>query len=300
MEKRTRLDDKGLLFLAGRLKNAIDEAAVVIDSALSSESTNDCAAGSKAVFELVNAAASECVKNEDLSAVTDGIINEVMERTFEPNLLINPDFRINQRSITGTFSETGKYFVDRWKLVSGTVTINSDGTLTLNGSICQPLENAAGTNVTASVSAGTAVYDDTAKIFTVTGNGEVISWAKLEIGSAATPFIPPEPVSEMLKCQRYYLSLGSHGRYVRYTRTRYNSTDIDFIIPVNTMFRIIPDIIGDPMVYKPVDLAQTGFTFTIPGISQNAIAIRASKTSHGSTDVYLDVRNGVAFDAEIY
>ena len=121
-----------------------------------------------------------------------------------PNLLTNPDFSINQREISGAFSDTGKYFVDRWRLVSGTVTVNSDGTLTLNGSICQPLENAVGTNVTASVSAGTAVYDNTTQTFTITGNGEIISWAKLEYGGTATQFIPPDTVTELLKCMRYY------------------------------------------------------------------------------------------------
>ena len=124
----------------------------------------------------------------------------VTENMSNPNLLINPDFKINQRDISGTFSKTGKYFVDRWKLVSGAVTINSDGTLTLNGSICQPLEDTAGTNVTASVSAGTAVYDDTTKTFTIMGKNITLSWAKLEIGSTATLFSPPDPATELIKC----------------------------------------------------------------------------------------------------
>lgn len=126
------------------------------------------------------------------------------ENISNPNLLINPDFSINQYGISGAFSDTGKYFVDRWRLVSGTVTVNTDGTITLNGSICQPLENAAGANVTASVSAGTAVYDNTTQTFTITGNGDVISWAKLEIGSVATPFVSPDPILELIKCQRFY------------------------------------------------------------------------------------------------
>lgn len=138
-----------------------------------------------------------------LKAVLEAIKGKI-PTVSNPNLLINPDFSINQREISGMFSDTGKYFVDRWRLVSGTVTVNSDGTLTLNGSICQPLENAVGANVTASVSAGTAVYDDTTKTFTITGNGVTVSWAKLETGSAATPFIPPDPATELMKCQRYY------------------------------------------------------------------------------------------------
>lgn len=129
-----------------------------------------------------------------------------------PNLLINPDFKINQRGKSGTIipnknadgEDIHTYFVDRWGIDSGSVTINADGTLTLNGTMSQILENAVGTNVTASVSAGTAVYDDTAKTFTITGNGDVISWAKLEYGNAATAFIPPDPATELMKCMRYY------------------------------------------------------------------------------------------------
>ena len=141
--------------------------------------------------------------------IPDGSVYDLKDETARgmisnPNLLINPDFKINQRNVSGTFSETGKYFVDRWKLVSGTVTINTDGTLTLNGSICQPLENAVGDNVTASVSAGTAIYDDTAKTFTISANGETISWAKLEYGSVNTPFVTPDISDEMPKCLRFY------------------------------------------------------------------------------------------------
>jgi hypothetical protein len=136
-----------------------------------------------------------------------GFIKDKIPETSNPNLLINPDFKINQRNISGAFSDTGKYFADRWRLESGTVTVNSDNTITLNGTICQPLENAVGSSITASVSAGTAVYDDSAKTFTITGNGVNISWAKLEIGNTATAFSPPDYVSELLKCQRYYQAL---------------------------------------------------------------------------------------------
>ena len=127
-----------------------------------------------------------------------------------PNLLINYDFKINQRGAAGTISTHG-YFVDCWKLEDGEVTINSGGTLTLNGTISQTLENAVGANVTASASAGTASYDNTTKTFTLTAAGEVIVWAKLEIGSIATPFVPTDPATELLKCQRYFYRLQSRS-----------------------------------------------------------------------------------------
>ena len=144
-------------------------------------------------------------------AVKDDIIN--------PNLLINPDFKINQRGKSGTIipnknadgEDIHTYFVDRWGIDSGSVAINADGTLTLNGTMSQILENSVGTNVTASVSAGSAVYDDVTKTFTITGNGDIIRWAKLEHGKTATPFIQPEPITELLKCMRYYETIMSAG-----------------------------------------------------------------------------------------
>lgn len=41
--------------------------------------------------------------------------------------------------------------------------------------------------------------------FIVNSSCEIqIEWVKLEYGSIATPFIPPDPTTELLKCQRYY------------------------------------------------------------------------------------------------
>ena len=35
-----------------------------------------------------------------------------------------------------------------------------------------------------------------------------LEWAKMEIGSVTTPFVPPHPATEWSKCQRYYQDLG--------------------------------------------------------------------------------------------
>ena len=39
---------------------------------------------------------------------------------------------------------------------------------------------------------------------TEAGNSLKLAWAKLESGSLATPFVPPDPATELAKCQRYY------------------------------------------------------------------------------------------------
>lgn len=66
------------------------------------------------------------------------------------NLIINWYFGnpVNQRDVSGTISNAG-YFLDRWKLVSGSVTISADG-ITLNGTMQQVLETAPVGTVTAS------------------------------------------------------------------------------------------------------------------------------------------------------
>ena len=39
---------------------------------------------------------------------------------------------------------------------------------------------------------------------TEAGNSLKLAWAKLEGGSLATPFVPPDCAAELAKCQRFY------------------------------------------------------------------------------------------------
>ena len=107
-----------------------------------------------------------------------------------PNLLDNWYFAhpVNQRNVSGTIYAVG-YFLDRWKLVSGSVTIGSNG-ITLNGTIAQILETAVGTDVTASAltTEGVVVasYDNNSKTISLTGTGQTFVATKLELGSQQT------------------------------------------------------------------------------------------------------------------
>lgn len=51
-----RLDDNGLLFLLQQLKIKMDAGGITVDTAIDAGSTNDHAAGSKAVYDFVTAA----------------------------------------------------------------------------------------------------------------------------------------------------------------------------------------------------------------------------------------------------
>ena len=160
-----------------------------------------------------------------------------------PNLLINPDFKINQRGQDVYSGMT--YTADCWKCISSTgqVTVGSGGiTVTSAGKECKIQNYVEGdlTGKTITLSAcidgtvckvsGIATTDMTTWnkqlkvlfdggyllfgayqgpaffIMLTVGAEKSIScqWVKLELGSIATPFFPPDPATELAKCQRYY------------------------------------------------------------------------------------------------
>ena len=178
--------------------------------------------------------------------------DSVARAAINPNLLINPDFAINQRgqsTYTGISAYT--YTVDRWCIWKyncdnyGTVTVNDDGSLAVDGTLgaddailTQTLEYGAalvGKTVTLSLEVSEIngrisiqqhknvqstlnisspgvhkiTFDwDTSSNRIVINNTNcthyTVKWVKLELGGAATPFMPPDPALELLKSQRYY------------------------------------------------------------------------------------------------
>lgn len=125
----------------------------------------------------------------------DNLLDEVKNGSgggggVRPNLLDNWDFRtpVNQRGVSGQISSHG-YFIDRWKLVSGTAEITSAG-LVLNGTISQILPEKIGpVHSSVALTANkllTCSYDDESKTFTISGTGDTIIAAKLEMGDNQT------------------------------------------------------------------------------------------------------------------
>lgn len=175
-----------------------------------------------------------------------------------PNLLDNWYFGhpVNQRGASGTISTAG-YFFDRWKLVSGSVTINSGG-IVLNGTIAQMLEYAVGQTVTATVLTPdgvtdvTPIYDDETKTFTVTTQGKTIRAVKLELGSQQTLAHQdadgnwvlneiPKVGEQLAACQRYYQRLKASSGYMRFgTSQPYTDTAAGVFIPLQGEMRTTP------------------------------------------------------------
>ncbi|MCH5207671.1 MAG: hypothetical protein J1F04_02205 [Oscillospiraceae bacterium] len=179
--------------------------------------------------------------DESAHAFIQNKIYAFQSQIINPNLLINPDFRINQR---GQSAYTGPcYTADRWyKNSAGTITVEGDKIILSGESalIRQPIENEndfAGHVMTLSalvngeVKTGTFTYPEPSQtgftfyndtVFRITrytdalyipwivfspvvaGETIEIEWVKLEFGDKATPFIHPDPATELLKCQKYY------------------------------------------------------------------------------------------------
>lgn len=151
-----------------------------------------------------------------------------------PNLLINPDFKINQRGAT-SYEKQG-YSVDRWKIWNVTVTPSANGGITVKndkysdtGTFLQYLENATEGDstlscyVTSVSGTVTMVADDNSQVvlkqglnvvhtsastktFTIflnRGTSITLKWVKLEQGKVATSFIVPNPAEEITKCYRF-------------------------------------------------------------------------------------------------
>lgn len=170
------------------------------------------------------------------------LANYLGNKFSNPNLLINPDFKINQRGNTiYTKDNQGPaiYTVDRWVVWNATLNANSmllkayDSGI---GLIMQRLENKingistvsfevssiSGTlNALARGTSGNSLGEISVTqkgIYQFTANGEIsditfkisaggsvtFAWAKLEHGSIATPFVAPNPAEELVKCKQFY------------------------------------------------------------------------------------------------
>lgn len=187
------------------------------------------------------------VFNDELDTLNARVdtLNARMDSFSNPNLLINSDFKVNQRG-SSTYTTTSKspiYTVDRWMLTRGKATVNSDGTVTVTatggttneeGYFQQKLENAiigaytvsmevvsiSGTVSIAidgerkTVTIGKNVYQgvnssnnfNSVCLQLAVGASVTLKYMKLEQGSVATSFVAPNKGDELDKCLRYFES----------------------------------------------------------------------------------------------
>ena len=223
-----------------------------------------------------------------------------------PNLLINGDFKVNQRGGT-TYTEAGKYTVDRWKLVSGSVEVVTGGII-LNGTIIQKLEHTPTMQVVASSNAGTISYSNGAVTLSTT-TATLITYAKLEVGTTATPFSPRSYAEELAMCQRYYQVIkklnGNTNLNLALVR---NETNIRIFINLTQSLRTSPTISNSNCVLFNVlndtVIVATDNCFTVTCLSSNQCVLNFVTTDLTRGLIYfVSDTNGLAkieLDAEIY
>lgn len=158
-----------------------------------------------------------------------------------PNLLINPDFKINQRG-KSTYSSTGAgCTVDRWIGTNVKTVVNSDGTASVSslggsGYYTQYEENISYGKHTYSIyvqaitgtvdafyknkdsqDVGLGTLKQGLNTFTSSDNGfsglflairdgssVTLDYTKVEQGTVATTFIAPNMAEELIKCYRFF------------------------------------------------------------------------------------------------
>ena len=162
------------------------------------------------------------------------LANYLGKKFSNPNLLINPNFEINQR---GSTTYTTGYTVDRWKVAGATLNAKTKTLSNSNsscGTLLQYLEGSnAGTftitlnaiSVTgtvyfswkdgttykrgATITKGINTYTFSASSLTcvgievAAGASVQLDYLKLEQGSVATHFVTPNKAEELAKCQYY-------------------------------------------------------------------------------------------------
>lgn len=221
------------------------------------------------------------------------------------NLLDNSNFKnpVNQRRADGTISAVG-YFIDRWKLMSGSVTVGDDG-LTLNGEIAQIIETAPAADVTAEASAGTASFDAKTNTFSLTASGELIEWAALYEGEYTAEnmptYVPKEYAVEFLECQRYFVTFNNYGNYLLPIANGYmaNTNTARLLIRLPLPMRTTPtfgafNVPTNGIQVRAGNNVFEGATVTVLGKTENGVVIHCVLPSGKTTTAHDTMSLGFA------
>lgn len=244
-----------------------------------------------------------------------------------PNLLTNPDFRVNQRGMTAYSSG---YSADRWFIEGNkcTVTAGADGVLiksaikldsnahvfwqkaenplapgkyTLSLNVLEVsgvwsarirTVNASGDYVDSyytsvlhngvnkvSVDLSEGEYISAVSVGinkgTESGNSLKLAWVKLEVGDGATPFVPPDPATELAKCQRYLYVL--RGSLLRAGLAEaYSTSYAIFYLYAPASFRTIPSVSFENVVLsstKDGSVYSEAASIQVRGCNSNAVKL---------------------------
>lgn len=247
------------------------------------------------------------------------------------NLLDNSNFAIAQAGYGGTHG-TQVYAADRWKgsgtgatfaagsggglsITCGTgsagctqvianppavgayfsfVVVSGNTTVIASGTWTGTEQDATATSgmLTATVNAGSV------QISIASGSATVDYCMLLEGGytpKTLPPWEAPDYTMELLTCQRYAVSPGPANNYYPYTQI--TGSVIDFLVPIPIEMRIIPTLSAKMNIYGAnIQGVQTGFTFSVTGMGNGSLTIRATKSNHGLTGAFLSINGLLSSD----
>lgn len=101
-----------------------------------------------------------------------------------------------------------------------------------------------------------------------------VEWVKLELGSVATPFVPPDQASELLKCQRYGEPIG-YNVQTGYSNKQNGWVEATGTYCVQHTFGIEKRVI--PTVAIPSDLTNALEIFNVSNITPSSMNVYPSK-----------------------
>lgn len=259
------------------------------------------------------------------------LMDYMAERFSNPNLLLNSNFRVDQRG-RGTYSNnTTKptYTLDRWISINAQVVYNIDGTATITSLATtdtsswfkQILEHAIndictlscnikavtgnaylynhanGKKIVKGLNTVTLSYLKEASIELKQGASITIEWIKLEKGSKATTYVAPNYAEELQKCMMYYNQLKASLNGYFTTQTYVSS---DSLLNIRTKPTI--KYVGSFWLYYWGGNAKYNFSSveaTLTEYNEITLLLAPTSTEQNCTLVF-DKDSYIELDAEIY
>lgn len=259
------------------------------------------------------------------------LMDYMAERFSNPNLLLNSNFRVDQRG-RGTYSNnTTKptYTLDRWISINAQVVYNIDGTATITSLATTDTSSwfkqilahaindtctlscnitavtgnaylynqANGKKIVKGLNTVTLSYLKEASIELKQGASITIEWIKLEKGSKATTYVAPNYAEELQKCMMYYnqLKTSLNGYYT--TQTYVSS---DSLLNIRTKPTI--KCVGSFWLYYWDGTNKYNFSSVETALTEfNEITLLLAPTStKQNCTLVFDKDSYIELDAEIY
>lgn len=269
------------------------------------------------------------LKKGTLSQLTDYIA----ERFSNPNLLLNSNFKVDQRG-RGTYTNnTTKptYTLDRWMSINTKVVYNVDGTATITSLATtdtsawfkQILEHAIndtctlscnikavtgsaylynhanGKKIVKGLNTVTLSYLKEASIELKQGASITIEWIKLEKGSKATAYVAPNYANELQRCMMYY-------NVVNTSLNGYFTSQMYVGCETLLNMRTRPTVKGVGSIWVYYYGGNTKYEFSdlqsivLTKYSEITLLVAPLSVSQQNMTVVFDVDSYIELDAEVY